>query len=76
MFLYFHQFSNDTLTMVPIEKIRFVQDHSEGGALIYTDISILNSEKGKQFRSKETVNELFDKHSKRAQFFPNLFSTT
>jgi len=75
MFLYFHQFSNETIIMVPIERIRFLQDHKDGGALIYTDISTSNPEKGKQFRSRENVTELFKKHAINPQFVPNIFST-
>lgn len=75
MFLKFLQFANGKMTLVPMHKIKFIQDHDDGGAIIYTDIPASDPTKTRNFRTKETANELYEKSKINASPASGLFSS-
>lgn len=55
--LKFHT-ADGRVTILPLDKIKYIQEHLEGGAIIYTSMLHHENEKPLSFRAKETSNEL------------------
>lgn len=59
MLLKFHQLSNGKVTAVPLHSIKYIVAHEDGGATICTTIPAPTPDKPKNFRSVETVEEIY-----------------
>ncbi|PRA44569.1 hypothetical protein CQ062_24340 [Ochrobactrum sp. MYb68] len=59
MFLKFHVKTNGKCTMVPFKSVQYVQNHDDGGAIIYTDIPTGDPNKPRKFHCTETVEDLY-----------------
>lgn len=58
MIIVFHQSSDNKKFILPVQRIRFIQENDNGGATIHTDINTNNPDKKKTYRTKESVNQL------------------
>lgn len=59
MFFSFREYHTDKSTLLPLHSIRFIQDHSDGGASIFTNIPIEDDgRKTQNFRSRESAKQL------------------
>lgn len=75
LFLKFHQMTNNKMIIVPQQNLLYVVDHDAGGASIYTNIPTNDPNKRKNFRSKETVAELYQASKVDLRLADGLFSS-
>lgn len=74
MLIKFHQISNGKLTLIPLHVIRYVVDHEDGGASVYTTLPAANPDKQKSFRTKETAEQIYNSTRSDVRLSDGIFS--
>lgn len=74
MILKFHQTSDGKPTLLPIHAIKFIVAHDDGGTIIYTNLTIANSAKLRNFRTKESIEQLYMKMERSIYMSDGIFS--
>lgn len=74
LFIKFHQLSSGKLTCVPFHVIKYIVINDDGGSTIFTNLVSPQSGKLKNFRSKESPNEIYKSSVSIQQSHDGIFS--
>lgn len=58
MIIIFHQSSDNKKFILPVHRIKFIQENDSGGTTIHTDMDTNNPDKKKIYRTKESISQL------------------
>lgn len=74
LFIQFHQLSNDKIILVPVRSVKYIIAHDDGGSMIYTHLTIANSDKLRSFHAKESAEQIFKSIQKDIRLSDGIFS--